>query len=175
MDISPNLTDYHILLINDRTNRVILLDAERYSIGRSSSNAIVLDRDPISREHASLLRVAIPNEDRFIYRLIDGDSAGKLSTNGIFVNEQRETSCNLSNEDTIAFGGVVKALYIHAAMDEIQFSEFVELCTSESLSVECSENWAAIRQVASYLSSNDSTSIMLGGRPTELKDTLALR
>ncbi|NJM76574.1 MAG: FHA domain-containing protein [Acaryochloridaceae cyanobacterium RU_4_10] len=174
MDISRNPTEHHILLIDDGTNRVIVLDSERYSIGRSSSNAIVLDRDPISREHASLLRVAIPNEDRSIYRLIDGDSTGKLSTNGVFVNEERQTCCDLSNEDTIAFGDVVKALYIHAWMDEIQFSEFMALCASKSSSAEFSENLVAIRQVVSYLSSNDSTSIMLGGRATELRDALVL-
>jgi pSer/pThr/pTyr-binding forkhead associated (FHA) protein len=175
MDTSLNPTERHILLIEEQPSRVILLDSKCYPIGRSRSNAIVLDRDPISREHASLLRVNIPNENRFIYRLIDGGSSGKPSTNGIFVNGLRQSWYDLSNEDAIAFGGLVKALYIKALMNECQLSEFIELVSSKSSSVEFSKNLATIRKMESYLSNNDSTSIMLGGRPVDMKETLVLQ
>jgi pSer/pThr/pTyr-binding forkhead associated (FHA) protein len=172
MDNPLNPTERYILIIEDRPNRVILLDSERYSIGRSSSNAIVLDRAPISRGHAVLLRVEVANENRFIYRLIDGDSTGKPSTNGVFVNGQRQSCYDLSNEDAIAFGGLVKALYIQAPMNEPQLSTFMEWIAPDSSTIGFSENLVAIGQMESYLSSNDATSIMLGGRPIDLEDTL---
>jgi pSer/pThr/pTyr-binding forkhead associated (FHA) protein len=163
-----------MLLIEEQPHRVILLDSERYTIGRSDANAIVLDRYPISREHATLLRVSIPNENRFTYRIIDGDSTGKPSKNGVFVNQQQQSCYDLSNEDVITFGGLVKAFYIQVSMDEMQLSEYMDWFAYNCSTIEFSENLAVIRQVESYLSKSDSTSILLGGRSVELKETLVL-
>jgi pSer/pThr/pTyr-binding forkhead associated (FHA) protein len=174
METSLNPTLRHILLIEEQPNRVILLDAEHYTIGRNDSNAIVLDRYPISREHASLLRVHIQNENRFTYRIIDGDSTGKPSTNGVFVNQQQQSCYNLSNEDVIAFGGLVKAFYIQALMDEVQLCEYMEWFAFNCSAIEFSENLAAIRKVESYSSKSDSTSILWGGHSVALKETLVL-
>lgn len=174
MDTNLNPTERHILLIEEHPSRVVLLDSERYTIGRSNSNAIVLDRYPISREHASLLRVRVQHENRFTYRIIDGDSAGKPSTNGVFVNQQQQSCYDLSNEDVITFGGLVKAFYIQALMDDIQLSEYMDWFAYNFSTMEFSDNLAAIRRVESDLSRDDSTSIMLGGRPVDLKETLLI-
>jgi pSer/pThr/pTyr-binding forkhead associated (FHA) protein len=174
MNTNLNPTERHILLIEEHPSRVVLLDSERYTIGRSNVNAIVLDRYPISREHAILLRVQVPHENRFTYRIIDGHSAGKPSTNGVFVNQRQQSCYDLSNEDVITFGGLVKAFYIQAFMDEIQLSEYLNWFAYNCATIEFSENLAAIRQVESDLSSDDSTSIMLGGRPVDLKETLLI-
>jgi hypothetical protein len=90
------------------------------------------------------------------------------------VNQQQQSCYDLSNEDVIAFGGLVKAFYIQASMDEVQLSDYMEWFASNCSAIEFSENLAAIRKVESYLSNNDSTSILLGGRSVDLKETLVL-
>jgi pSer/pThr/pTyr-binding forkhead associated (FHA) protein len=159
-DLDPG--EHHILLIEDQQDRVILLDAERYVIGRNDSNEIVLNRDPISREHAMLVRVPALDEERFFYRLIDGDTEGKPSTNGIFVNGKRQNSYDLVNDNVISFAGVVNALYIKTFMTEPQLAEFVEWISSSTPEFCYSDRLAGTQLVESYLSKNDPTSIMLG-------------
>jgi pSer/pThr/pTyr-binding forkhead associated (FHA) protein len=81
--------DRHVLVINDGQRRAYALEAAAYSIGRDPSNAIVLKSESISRQHALLLRVPAPGKLKYQYRLIDGNSLGKVSANGLFVNEER--------------------------------------------------------------------------------------
>lgn len=175
METDLSSTEHHILLIEEQQDRVILLDSERYLIGRSDANEIVLNRDPISREHAILLRVPVSNEQKFIYRLIDGDAEGKPSTNGIFVNGQRHRSYDLFNDDVISFAGVVNALYIKASLSKPQLSEFMKWIASCPSTFFASESFAATQLVESYLSTTDPTTIMLGRLSADLRDTLTLR
>uniref|UniRef100_B8HXI6 FHA domain containing protein n=1 Tax=Cyanothece sp. (strain PCC 7425 / ATCC 29141) TaxID=395961 RepID=B8HXI6_CYAP4 len=105
------MSQHHILTIDDpRGQRPIILEAATYSIGRDHSNAIVLEGHTLSRQHAVLLRLPLGGGS-YRYRLIDGNVAGKLSTNGIRVNGQRCTSWDLQNGDQILFGEEVKAMY----------------------------------------------------------------
>jgi pSer/pThr/pTyr-binding forkhead associated (FHA) protein len=171
METSLNPPEHHILVIENRVDRVILLDSERYVMGRNDSNEIVLDHDSISREHAMLLRVAVSNEPRFIYRLMDGDSKGKPSTNGLFVNGQRQSDYDLSNDDVISFAGVINALYIKASMSNHKILEFMQCIASGSSAFSYSDNLAATQLVESFLSDNDPTSIMLGGLQVISRDT----
>jgi len=80
----------HFLVIEDKQGkRIIALEATTCSIGRDSTNSIVLHSKLVSRQHAILLRVTIPATTNYLFRLIDGDLQGKRSTNGMTVNGQR--------------------------------------------------------------------------------------
>jgi pSer/pThr/pTyr-binding forkhead associated (FHA) protein len=172
-DLTP--AEHHILLIEEQRDRVILLDAERYLIGRNDTNEIILNRDPISREHAMLLRVTIEDEQRFIYRLMDGDAEGKPSTNGLFVNGQRQRCYDLVNDNVISFAGVINALYIKTFMTKPQLCEFLEWIASSTPTFCYSDHLAGTQLVESYLSKNDPTSIMVGRSVTDSRGTLNLR
>ncbi|MBW4646269.1 MAG: EAL domain-containing protein [Goleter apudmare HA4340-LM2] len=95
----------HLLVVQDmQGQRTIALQEATYSLGRDSSNAIVLRSRSVSRQHAILLRVTIPETDRYGFRIIDGNFKGKQSTNGLYVNGTKSFSHNLQHGDVIAFG-----------------------------------------------------------------------
>ncbi|MGB7415014.1 MAG: FHA domain-containing protein [Thermosynechococcaceae cyanobacterium] len=123
----------HVIVIDDGNRRAISLDAAAYAIGRDQSNAIVLNSSTISRKHAMLLRLPIPGENRYRYRLIDGDPTGKPSANGIFVNEQRCSSHELVNGDTLSFGRKIRASYLTVTMEEAEFTKYLESIEFHSL------------------------------------------
>ncbi len=142
MTVSPNSTakksrkispERHVLVIDDGNRRAVSLDAAAYSIGRDPSNAIVLDTVTVSRKHAILLRLPIPGEHRYRYRLIDGDSTGQPSANGVFVNQQRCSSHELVNGDTISLGRKIQASYLTVAMEEAEFAKYLESIEFHSL------------------------------------------
>ncbi|PZD75247.1 Glycogen accumulation regulator GarA [Acaryochloris thomasi RCC1774] len=142
MTVSPSSTakkskkiapERHVLVIDNGNRRAISLDAAAYSIGRDPSNAIVLDTVTVSRKHAILLRLPIPGENRYRYRLIDGDSNGQPSANGVFVNQQRCNSHELVNGDIIGLGRKIQASYLTVTMEEAEFAQYLESIEFHSL------------------------------------------
>jgi pSer/pThr/pTyr-binding forkhead associated (FHA) protein len=123
----------HVLVINDGKRRAIALDSAAYSIGRDESNAIVLDSATISRKHAILLRLPTVEQNAYRYRLIDGDSAGNRSANGVFVNGKRCSSQELLDGDQIGFGREIKASYMVVSMGEAEFIRYLESTDFQSL------------------------------------------
>lgn len=93
------------------TNTIHLVD-NVYSIGRHSSNSIVIKSHLLSRHHATIVKVKYNNtEDNFSYWIIDGDLQGNKSTNGITVNNQRVSSYELKNQDKILIANHVEIDY----------------------------------------------------------------
>lgn len=106
----------HWLLIEDNQGqRTVILEATTCTIGRDSTNSIVLHSMLVSRQHAILLRMTTPGTDTHFFRLIDGNLQGKRSTNGIAVNDQVCFSHDLKHGDLIVFGGNVNARYCNNA------------------------------------------------------------
>lgn len=102
----------HLLLIEDKQGkRTIKLEDATYSMGRDSTNSIVLHSKLVSRQHAILLRISIPETASYLFRLIDGNLQGNRSTNGLTVNGQRCFSHDLKHGDAIVFGVDVKVKY----------------------------------------------------------------
>ena len=100
----------HLLVIKDlQGQRTIPLQEATYSLGRDSRNAIVLRSRSVSRQHAILLRVTVPETDQYAFRIIDGSFKGKRSTNGLFVNGTKCFSHDLMHGDVIEFGNNVAA------------------------------------------------------------------
>ncbi len=131
MSESPQIE--HILVIEDKGGkRTIVLESATCSIGRDSSNSIVLHSPWISRHHASLLRVTMPETANHLFRLIDGDLQGKRSTNGLSVNGRHCFSHDLRHGDEILFGRDVWArYYITANPSDV---EFLKSCQAEEVS-----------------------------------------
>lgn len=102
----------HSLEVNSlEEHHRIALEEGTYSIGRVAGNSIVINSPDISRQHAILLRIVVPNSDHYIFRLVDGNLKGQPSTNGLFVNGFKRSSHILRHGDEIVFGGRTKAVY----------------------------------------------------------------
>ena len=103
----------HILKFTNESKDTVVLDAAAYSIGREKSNAIVLNSPAISRQHALLLRLPEKGQNqKYIYRLVDGDIRGQASKNGTFINDEPCSSQTLNSGDRISFGKEIQAKYI---------------------------------------------------------------
>ncbi|MDJ0661730.1 MAG: EAL domain-containing protein [Crocosphaera sp.] len=118
MDIS---SFRHILVIEDqKARRIVALEEATYSVGRESSNDIVIYEQVVSRRHATIVRVRLtPRLDSYSYRIIDGDLEGHRSTNGLLINGKLKESHNLKHGDVVIFGPQAKVSYyiISTALD----------------------------------------------------------
>ncbi len=92
----------HILMIKDpKSERIIKLETDIYTIDRSLTNNIVIyDRD-VSRSHATLVKQYSIKKDKIIFWLIDGHLKRGRSTNGLFVNKKLTISHQLQIGDII--------------------------------------------------------------------------
>jgi diguanylate cyclase (GGDEF)-like protein len=133
----------HVLVIEDqKARRIISLEEQVYSIGRESTNEIIIYDRVVSRHHATLLKIKKnPNGDHYCYRIIDGDLEGNHSTNGLLINGNGQESHDLKHGDVVTFGGKARASYyiLSNPLDIALFSE-------------------DSRQNASFLDSNPSLS-----------------
>ncbi|AFZ46388.1 diguanylate cyclase/phosphodiesterase with PAS/PAC sensor(s) [Cyanobacterium stanieri PCC 7202] len=101
-------TDFqHLLTIEyDNKQKSIVLNNEVYSIGRHSSNTIVIHDPTISRYHCTILPVKYKeNKDKKVFWIIDGDLKGNRSANGLYVNGNKCLSHELKSGDAIYIGG----------------------------------------------------------------------
>ncbi|BAQ60885.1 hypothetical protein GM3708_1291 [Geminocystis sp. NIES-3708] len=115
---SNNNSIRHILALESGSwKKTFFLDKNTYSIGRNSTNSLVIHHRVISRNHASLIRINYhnmedKNDNHSIFWIVDGDLKGNKSTNGIYVNGKQYFCHQLQAGDIIFLGGVeVKAKY----------------------------------------------------------------
>ncbi len=125
--------EQHILVIDDHDCGVFALDAATYSIGRDSSNAIVLKDESVSRQHALLLRMPVPGENRYQYRLIDGNAQGNPSRNGTVVNGEPCKMLDLVKGDSIQFGRDSFCTYLTISGAESELSQYIESAEFQSI------------------------------------------
>jgi diguanylate cyclase (GGDEF)-like protein len=103
----------HLLAVEDAEGqRLLPLESTSHSIGRDSTNSIVLKSKAVSRQHALLLRVTSADPNNYGFLIIDGNLQGKRSTNGIKVNGQRCYSHRLKHGDQLLLGNHVKVRYL---------------------------------------------------------------
>ena len=123
----------HLLVVKDlRGKRNIPLEMATYSIGRDPNNTIVLYAPSISRQHAIILPMTVPESDRYLFRIIDGNLSGKRSTNGLFVNRRQHFSYDLKHGDIIEFGNGVRLKYY--TLSNLLDAEFHQFCQVEDVS-----------------------------------------
>ncbi|OKH21691.1 diguanylate cyclase [Hydrococcus rivularis NIES-593] len=134
----------HVLVIEDqKARRIVVLEQSTYSVGRESSNDIVIYDRIVSRHHATLLRIKkSPRHDSYFYRIIDGDLEGNKSTNGLMINGKRCESHNLKHGDVILLGNKAKlSYYILSNAIDIALFNPIESAKVESLS-EATISWS---------------------------------
>ena len=103
---------HHILVVEDPSFiREIQLDAATYSIGRHSSNDIVLSCQKTSRNHATLLRRTDAKTNQCSYWILDGDLQGNRSRNGIYINGKKGLVHELQSGDVVHFSGDAAVRY----------------------------------------------------------------
>jgi len=103
---------HHVLVIEDPSfTREIQLDAATYSIGRHSSNDIVLSCQKTSRNHATLLRRTDVKTNQCSYWILDGDLQGNRSRNGIYINGKKGLVHELQSGDVVHFSGDASVKY----------------------------------------------------------------
>jgi diguanylate cyclase (GGDEF)-like protein/PAS domain S-box-containing protein len=103
---------HHILVIEDPSFvREIQLDAATYSIGRHSSNDIVLSCQKSSRNHATILRRTDAKTGQYSYWILDGDLQGNRSRNGIYINGKKSLVHELQSGDVVHFSGDASVRY----------------------------------------------------------------
>ncbi|WP_172657237.1 ATP-binding protein [Myxosarcina sp. GI1] len=123
----------HLLVAEDeRGKKTYRLEAETYSLGRDPINSIVLQGSSISRQHATILRITVPESDRYFFRIIDGSLNGKRSTNGISINGTKCLSHDLKHGDTIAFSSKIRAKYY--AFSNLSDSEYSQFARTDDVS-----------------------------------------
>ena len=106
----------HILILTDgKGHREIQLKNETYSLGRGVQCNIVLQSQFVSRHHATLIRRQ--GEERSCYRIIDGNSEGKTSVNGLLINGKKVRFHDLREGDKVIFGPQVEATYEYRQYD----------------------------------------------------------
>ncbi len=110
--IPPTL--HHVLVVKDRHGpKAYWLTAPMYTLGRETDNSIRLDSPFVSRYHAVLVKIPAPdNPTGYVYQLLDGDTEGNPSTNGVAVNNRRIDYHDLQDGDDIRFSADVTAHYI---------------------------------------------------------------
>jgi pSer/pThr/pTyr-binding forkhead associated (FHA) protein len=135
--MTEKICERHVLIVDDDNGRrSIALDAATYSLGRDQTNAIVLESKSVSRQHALLLRLPVPETAGYRYRLVDGNSEGRPSVNGVMVNGKRCSSYNLTNGDVIVFGRHVKASYMMVSMGQAEFIKYLDMINFQSIKSE---------------------------------------
>ncbi|MBH8566162.1 EAL domain-containing protein [Nostoc sp. CENA67] len=129
----------HLLIVQDmQGQRTIPLQETTYSLGRHPENSIVLRSRSVSRQHAILLRVTLPETDQYGFLIIDGNFKGKSSTNGLIVNGNKCSSHNLKHGDVIFFGNN-QAQARYYAITNLSENAFSESSQAQDLSSLLSE------------------------------------
>mgnify|MGYP002776993255 CR=1 FL=1 len=100
-----------LLTIEDDWGRhEILLERDRYLLGRDPKSDICLHSQFVSRQHAYLAKIT-RSDGSPGYQLVDGNLQGKPSTNGVVVNGHKCQAVVLQTGDTVVFGPNVRATY----------------------------------------------------------------
>jgi pSer/pThr/pTyr-binding forkhead associated (FHA) protein len=121
-------TENHLLIIeDDESRREFTLDLERpmYSIGRHKNCDIRLYSPFVGRHHATLIRFTQEdNSHSYYYRIVDGDSKGNPSSNGLMINGRKILAHNLKDGDEIVFGGQARVIYFRLQQDRMSDRPF---------------------------------------------------
>lgn len=135
----------HVLVVEDQKGRrPIGLDAVTFSLGRDPSNGIVLHGSSISRQHAILLRLPNP-KGGYLFRLLDGNSQGRPSRNGTFINGKKcHPSRDLQDGDELLFGNDVTAHYYVRSPEDGNFAEYLQKVGYHSVKAAISDPRATI-------------------------------
>lgn len=118
-------TNRHILIIEEPSfSKTVVLEDATYSLGRHSTNDIIIAVQKVSRHHATLLRRTDVKSNKYSYWILDGDLQGNRSRNGIYVNGRKCLVHELKHGDIIKFSQDIQARYqILAEVPEVNLEK----------------------------------------------------
>ncbi|MBF2019534.1 MAG: EAL domain-containing protein [Hydrococcus sp. C42_A2020_068] len=113
LTLVDNLKKVNHILVIDAPNlrRTVSLEQPMYSIGRQTSNSIVIFSQKLSRKHATILRKNENRDNGHSFCIIDGDLDGNKSKNGIFVNGRKCLEHELKHGDLINLSDDIRMSY----------------------------------------------------------------
>lgn len=140
--VEPPAPKKYALIVKDRIGtRIYPLTADKITIGRQPNNDIVLTSPGISRKHATIhMRQNTP-------WIVDGDTNGRASVNGLLINATPRRSGKLSDGDVITFCKEVCALLV---------------CLKDS---EMTDSCQTLKQVIDFCNANSHTLISSRQQP----------
>jgi diguanylate cyclase (GGDEF)-like protein len=110
--MNQSQTNRHILIIEEPSfSKTVILEDATYSLGRHSSNDIIIAAQKVSRHHATLLRRTDVKSNKYSYWILDGDLQGNRSRNGIYINGRKCLVHELKHGDIIKFSQDIQAKY----------------------------------------------------------------
>lgn len=110
----------HILEVQTPQGRCfITLDKDRYTIGRSPRNSIVIKDPQISRHHATLIRKRNQYLNDYSFSIYDGNLSDKKSTNGLIIDRKYYDCKLLEINDLIELGDNIKLKYYQASSETL--------------------------------------------------------
>jgi pSer/pThr/pTyr-binding forkhead associated (FHA) protein len=126
-----------VLVIHDQPEpRRVLLQSATYSLGRDKRNSIVIPNRSISRQQALMLRMPNPERGSYSYRILDGNSTGKPSLNGLCVNGANCSVHDLTPGDTILLGNLIRIDYqILQVASSVKYFDYLKIQVSEHQSI----------------------------------------
>lgn len=113
---------HYFILEDDQGRQEIPLTEASYSLGRGTKCDIRIRSQFVSRHHATLYR-CLRNDGASYYRIVDGDTQGKTSANGLLINGTKTPSHNLKHGDEIILGPQVFAIYQYRQRDTFDSGE----------------------------------------------------
>ncbi len=116
----------HVLIIKEPSKeRIIVLDRERYSLGRNPRNNIVIKDKQVSRYHATIVKQK-KDDSRCFFWIYDGDLKQKKSSNGLIINKKFCDSHCLQKGDLIVLGQNIKIQYYQFASQTLDLLKLIE-------------------------------------------------
>ena len=103
--------EHYLILKDPEGQQQILLDSKSYVLGRSPESEIVLRSQSVSREHATLIGISVPDPLLQLFRLSDGTPEKGKSTNRLLINGEIRDSWVLMHGDEIVFSSNTTAMY----------------------------------------------------------------
>ncbi|GAB4213602.1 MAG: hypothetical protein OHK0012_10020 [Synechococcales cyanobacterium] len=128
----PHITSYVLLIQELKGTRAVVLESHLCTVGRRQENTICINNNFVSRNHAYLVRVALPDQAGYTYTLYDGDidNQFKPSVNGVFVNGKRIRQHTLEPGDVIHFGPAIQAIF-YPVKEGAESSIFADINTEQ--------------------------------------------
>lgn len=102
----------YLLIVEDHKNKnIITLTQDTYCLGRCYEADIIINDPQVSRKHTTIVKEFNPEKNLFLYKIFDGDLAGKFSKNGLIINGQRIKSKYLEHGDSIQISDQTQVRY----------------------------------------------------------------
>jgi pSer/pThr/pTyr-binding forkhead associated (FHA) protein len=99
-----------LIVMDGKGQKEVVLTNPTYTLGRGQNCDILLQSQFVSRHHATLFKRTDKDGEQY-YRIVDGDSLGKASVNGLLINGRKVLFHDLKDGDKVVFGPQVSAVY----------------------------------------------------------------